>query len=81
MPTLSPQPPPSNTSVGEPATPNTFDSGDVKPNIADLITPKSEPSLNQVNFYLLVVYKVKNLYYNNNEILNLLKIKFFLISL
>lgn len=46
MPTLSPHPPPSNTSVGDPTTPAALDSLDVKPNIADLMGPKSISSLN-----------------------------------
>ncbi|KAG7169044.1 Mediator of RNA polymerase II transcription subunit 13-like [Homarus americanus] len=46
MPTLSPHPPPSNTSVGDPSTPAPLDSLDVKPNISDLMGPKSESSPN-----------------------------------
>ncbi|XP_066986645.1 mediator of RNA polymerase II transcription subunit 13 isoform X2 [Macrobrachium rosenbergii] len=47
MPTLSPHPPPSNTSIGDPSTPAALDSMDVKPNISDLMGPKSESSINQ----------------------------------
>lgn len=59
MPTLSPHPPPSNTSVGDPTTPAALDSLDVKPNIADLMGPKSISSLNnQVNMYNIVTHEV-----------------------
>lgn len=47
MPTLSPHPPPSNTSIGDPSTPAALDSVDIKPNISDLMGPKSVSSLNQ----------------------------------
>ncbi|KAK8721383.1 hypothetical protein OTU49_012808 [Cherax quadricarinatus] len=46
MPTLSPHPPPSNTSVGDPSTPAPLDSIDVKPNISDIMGPKSVSSPN-----------------------------------
>ena len=47
MPALSPQPPASNNSIAEPTTPATMEL-DVKPNISELMGPKSESSLNQV---------------------------------
>nr|XP_045597034.1 mediator of RNA polymerase II transcription subunit 13-like isoform X2 [Procambarus clarkii] len=46
MPTLSPHPPPSNTSVGDPSTPAPLDLLDAKPNMSDIMGPKSVSSPN-----------------------------------
>lgn len=63
MPTLSPHPPPSNTSVGDPSTPTQLDSLDVKPNISDLMGPKSVSSPNNQVSYIhgsqFIVFLIK----------------------